>query len=279
MGTFELGSSKIGAGNSKGKPESELIAERIGNHHREHEDNVIALKVYDSCRQRECLGCDELGPARAAEFVIIDHEEFCEGDIIKSPCDAATVTIEKLKVKKIMVTDKKPSPFRTGYWDICLKYVFEFELLFYDEEGCQLEPCPIKAMCSYNKAVCLFGSVGADVTVSTDLFDSPLYDSATVDLEPYVFVECKAVVLKAEIEREGSEERGIVLETFGMFSIIKIFRIVPLIVESKGFCLPQECEDIHPISPCEHFENLDFPIEFFAPPGCKLSEDGKPCGC
>jgi hypothetical protein len=51
-----------------------------------------------------------------------------------------------------------------------------------------------------------------------------------------------------------------------LFSIVKLFRIVNLLVASKGFCIPEECEEISPINPCEFFEQLDFPMDIFDPP-------------
>ncbi len=46
---------------------------------------IIALKVYDSCRQQDCLTPRELGPARAAECAVIGGEIVKEGDVIDPP--------------------------------------------------------------------------------------------------------------------------------------------------------------------------------------------------
>lgn len=32
------------------------------------------------------------------------------------------------------------------------------------------------------------------------------------------------------------------------------------------FCIPKECENVSPLSPCDFFESLDFPMDVFAPP-------------
>jgi hypothetical protein len=57
-----------------------------------------------------------------------------------------------------------------------------------------------------------------------------------------------------------------VLVTIGLFSIIKLFRVVNLTVESKGFMVPEESENVSPTNPCEFFNKLDFPLDIFAPP-------------
>lgn len=57
-----------------------------------------------------------------------------------------------------------------------------------------------------------------------------------------------------------------VVVTIGLFTIIKLYRIVNLLVESRGFCIPEECEEVSPLNACEFFDNLDFPMDIFAPP-------------
>ncbi len=84
----------------------------------------------------------------------------------------------------------------------------------------------------------------------------------------------KAVSLSAEIKcvrrRCGCEElpgsNREVIVTIGLFTVIKLCRLVDLSVESRGFCVPEECEDNSPLTPCEFFDTLDFPFEMFSPP-------------
>ena len=85
----------------------------------------------------------------------------------------------------------------------------------------------------------------------------------------------KAVALTAELKYQRRRNNGAedfspspneVLVTIGLFTIIKLFRIVNLTVQSHGFCIPEECEELSPLNPCDFFENLDFPMDIFAPP-------------
>jgi hypothetical protein len=220
---------------------------------------LVALKIYDSCRQQYCCTHHEMGPARAAENTCVGDMHHKEGDIIVPPHNAAAVTIGKLMVKKIIIVNKEPCQFKNGYWDINLKYVFEYRLTFQEADGGKIGS--VLANSIFNKKVTLFGSVGTDLFIATDLFKSN-GENTMIDAEPFVQVEAKAIALNAEIRTRREE----VAVTIGLFTIVKIFRIVDLIVESKGFCIPHECEEICPLNPCEFFENLDFPMDVFAPP-------------
>ena len=270
MGAFELNSST---------PRNEIHNAESLSPKKLREECIIALKVYDSCRQQDCLTFEQIGPARSAEHVCIGDDHIHEGDIIDPPDNAASVTIDCLKIKRIIIVDKRPNPFKNGFWDIDLKYVFEYRLCFRTADGDVLGS--IRANSIFQKRVTLFGSVGSDLAFTTDLFRQG--GENTIDSEPFIMVEAKAVALTAELnhrrqsiqELPFSDKEHIdrmlhltndVRITIGLFTIIKLFRIVTLSVESRGFCVPDECEDISPLNPCDFFNNLDFPIDIFSPP-------------
>ena len=236
------------------------------------EECIIAFKVYDSCRQQDCLDEEEIGPARAAECVRIGGEVINEGDVIDPPYNAAAVTIDRLKVKKIIIVDKRLNELREGFWNVDLKYVFEYRLTFREANGDII--ASVKANSIFNKSVTLFGSLGAGLVISTDLLSYPGSNGMTLDAEPFVWVEAKAVALNAQLHYQGrvncgrqdfAPEANYVRVTIGLFTIIKLFRIVNLTVESRGFCIPEEC-DVDSLEPCGFFDNLDFPMDVFAPP-------------
>ncbi len=255
--------------------------ERCYEHDRLRQECIIANKVYDSVRSQDCLTPLEIGPSRAAEDTCIGEQYINEGEIIDPPNSVASVSVDKMKIKKIIIVDKKPSPFRNGYWDIDIKFVFSYRLTFREADGTKVGT--VRANSIYNKRVTLFGSIGNDLTLSTDLIQEIGGQSSTINGEPYVLVEAKAVALSAELKycrpkhnygcdvpsptpRRPMNDPNEVLVTIGLFSIIKIFRIVNLTVESRGFCVPPEGEDINPLNPCDFFDNLDFPLDVFAPP-------------
>jgi len=272
MGAFELNSSTP-RNDTRNDSRTEVHNAESLNPRRLREESIIALKVYDSCRQQDCLTESQLGPVRCAENVYDECHNLIleENDVVVPPEGSASVTVDFLKVKKIIIVDKKPNPFKNGFWDISLKYVFEYRLTFRRANGDIIRP-RIRAISEYNKRITLFGSVGSDLAFSTDLLRTP--EENTIDSEPFIMVEAKAVALSAELRqgchhalsRRGENSDQEVVVTIGLFTIIKLFRIVTLNVESKGFSVPDECEDICPLNPCEFFDKLDFPLDIFAPP-------------
>jgi hypothetical protein len=54
--------------------------------------------------------------------------------------------------------------------------------------------------------------------------------------------------------------------TIGLFFITKLFRIVDLKVESRGFAIPKECTSNGSVDPCDFFDKLAFPMDVFSPP-------------
>ncbi len=264
MGAFEL--------NNNSNCDENVASENVDTR-RVKEECIIAFKVYDSCRQQDCLTANEIGPARAAKNTVIGNETIQEGEIIDPPSNAAAVTIDNLRVKKVIIVDKSPNPFKNGFWDVDLKYVFQYRLTFREADGTPINS-PVCANSIFNKKVTLFGSVGSDLVIATDLFKCHTNDSTTLRAEPFIFVEAKAVALAAELKLQRRispiedlpPEPNRVNVTIGLFTIIKLYRLVNLNVQSKGFCIPKECEDISPLNPCDFFESLDFPMDVFAPP-------------
>ena len=275
MAAFELNSTnntalRANQGVERGNIDHECTDDM--DQRRLKEECIIAFKVYDSCRQQDCLAGAEIGPARAAEYTRIGDECINEGDVIDPPSNAAAVTIDRLRVKKIIIVEKEPNPFRNGFWDIDVKYVFAYRLTFRSADGCVIG-C-VHAESIFNKKLTMFGSVGSDLSIGSDLF-SAFGNFGTLDAEPFVVVEAKAVALAAELKYQrrrsvGGEdfapEPNQVLVTIGLFSIVKLFRIVDLTVESRGFCIPEECSDAPNMNPCDFFDRLDFPMDIFAPP-------------
>jgi len=162
----------------------------------------------------------------------------------------------------------------------------------------------IPATNSFTQRCSLFGSLGAEVAIATDLIAGGV---TTMGGEPYVMAEARAIGLAAEIRRDhcrnhhphGHGEslfeeiepmhhhhrnRSHVFVTIGLFSMVKIFRLVSLLVESRGFVIPDNCGNIIPPNPCDFFEELDFPMDTFSPPqraefmsGESINIPGRPC--
>lgn len=264
MGAFELQDTPILAERPVEKPGFPAGAD---DRRKVKDECIIAYKVYDSCRRQNCLTPRELGPARAAGMCEVGDATHNEGDIIKPLSGAASVTMEKVVIKRIQVVDKQPSPFRAGYWDVDVKYVFEYRLIFRDAGGCVIDKT--NATSFFSMKATLFGSVGADLVIGTDLYKG---SGETFTAAPFVWAEAQAVGLDAKLHHHHGHSE--VHVTIGLFSILKLFRLVHLNVQSKGFCIPDECQDQGGINPCEYFQDLDFPMDIFAPPQRKEFKAG-----
>lgn len=277
---------------------------------------IIAQKIFDQCRVQKCLTSDILGPARIA----CNHgpncgDMLCDGDIIIPPVNAASVTMHNPVLSRIDILRKCPNGFQEGCWDMELRYVFDYTLEFRRADGCPIG-C-IDGSNSYNLKVTLFGSTESDVTTATDLYDC----CGNSQGGPFVSAEGKAVGLAAELKYPGcSNNCGCgcgcncgcgcgcgdncgdasmgapiaVNVTIGLFTIIKMFRTVNMLVESMGRCVPEECTvTSNSCDPCKGFDSIPFPLDLFSPsaepraccgfgetmgsPNCNVKETE--CGC
>jgi hypothetical protein len=165
--------------------------------------------------------------------------------------------MDTVSIKMIQVVDKQPSPFRAGYWDVDIKYDIIYNLSFREANGKIGKT--VKAMNVFSIKATMFGSISSGLAVITDMYQEP---APILSSAPYAWVEAKCLGLDAKI----SSCRKTVHVIIGLFSIIKLFRLVHLNVQSKGFCIPDECKDQGKINPCEYFGELDFPVDIFAPP-------------
>jgi|GEM_PF-2138139 len=229
---------------------------------------VISFKIYDSCRFQDCCTRRKLSRIRVCETTTINGVTYHAGSILTVPSDIASIAVEDLIVKDTIILSKKPSPFRNGYWDIDLKYIFEFKVIFSECDGTIIGE--VKCGTFYNKKLNLFGSTSVDLVLTTDLIDS---DRNILQGDPFVLAESKAIPLSAEVMYHihrgfpgENTEPGELDVTIGLFSIVKLFRIVDLLTETKGFYIPTEAQNCYPIDPCDFFDGLDFPMDIFAPP-------------
>lgn len=266
---------------------------------------IIAYKVYDQCSQQDCLTPSMLGPARSAEkfncriltpnTIPVLPELIRPGFPIDPSIQTAAVKIVKgsFLVKEVRIVGVEPREFANdGYWDVDLKFVFSYKLQFFDAgmnvisiecdtatPGVTTTQDFICASSIFNKKVTLFGSRSEDFIVASTLFTP---QSNTLSSAPYVWVEAKGLALDAKIKYTAPVTIGSAATfnpniadypatptqidvTLGLFTIIKLFRLVNLSVKSTGFCKPEPCIEISS-DPCEFFNSLDFPFSVFNPP-------------
>ena len=229
-------------------PQLESSSQRIVS------EPILALKIYDNCREKSCLDHDDLGPALRQD-----------GTPLIVPEGAVSVNMENFRLERVMVQKKEQNSFKPGYWDIDVRYNFLYDLVLLDVDGSELDIIP--AISAATKRYNLFGSIGNEVNIATDLFGARDY---SVSGDPFVMVESKGMSLDARIREPyikcGEEFPAAVFVTLGLFSVVKLFRLVSLVVESRGFVIPPACKASNPVDPCDFFNELDFPINSFSPP-------------
>lgn len=82
----------------------------------------------------------------------------------------------------------------------------------------------------------------------------------------------------------GRPEKRLVV-TIGLFTIIKLTRLVQVLVPAFGFCNPPICIEATSENPCELFDTINFPKDSFFPPQLQdfeeeeLEEEDIHCGC
>lgn len=258
------------------------------------DDCIIAYKIFDQCRKQICLTPCILGPARCARDTAHCSEVILEGDIIVPPINAASVSMDDVTICKILITKKKINPFRTGFWDIEVKFVFCYNLTFRDSE-CRFITCCC-ATSIYTLQLTMFGSVGTETALATDLVNA---EGISTSSGPFVAVEAKAAGLAAELklsprcncpcdcEDNISQIPTAVCITIGLFAVIRLFRPVNMIVRNLGCCVPEECAGSGAeaaTNVCDFFNSLSFPSDMFCPPTLSdirgtTTNNNHNCGC
>lgn len=210
---------------------------------------LIAFKVYDQCRQQDCL--KDLTVADTTGTPIVP-----DPTAVSAELDPATLAISSIG------TTKTESLIRKGYYDVIITYTFSYNIIFKDSTGATLSTTAATSI--YTKVVELFGSEGQNVTMYSEIFADLQASGLTA---PFSLVEGNALPLPGAkiIFDPTTLLPAKATVTIGLFTIIKLFRFVELLVESKGFCLPEPCSEISE-DPCAFFESLDFPFDIFSPP-------------
>ena len=131
------------------------------------EDCIIAHKIFDQCRKQICLTPCILGPSRCVRNSSSCCETIQEGEIIVPPSNASSVCLDDMALSKILITKKKENAFKTGYWDIEIKFVFTYNLTFRDSD-CNFITCR-RGTSIYTQTLTLFGSCGSDTAIANDL--------------------------------------------------------------------------------------------------------------
>ena len=262
---------------------------------------LIVRKIFGQCRQQDCLKpvdcCCPIDPRdkgiRIGSSILCQSDALYNSNVLygESVSEGETIQInqgysfilkkETFKVKSITVPTVEESSFcSAGYWDVTIRYTFSYILNVIDATGATvsfnvgsptgLTTTDICACESYDKKISLFGG---DTSCNDVVYVDTLYDSGNTlfnDKVPKVQVQAIAKALKVNNGvYEIPTEPGVVVYqanvVIGLFTVIRLYRMVSLIVPSPGYCDVPLCEANHIGEPCEFFNNLPFPFDDFNP--------------
>ncbi len=242
---------------------------------------VHVEKVYDNCREKDCV-----------EDAVVEFTENVQ-DLINNAVKVKTKDAEVVAV----LADLEDVPFKRGFYTVNVRYKIKVavEFCYRDVTGNIVNSCPKIGYVWFGKTVILFGSEGKiKIFKSVDPIQPLAYcgsdcnDGCGALIEqdnlPNIKVEvADPLVLNTRIkrvhekhhigdeERYGGENCGSparrVVVTLGIFSIIKLVRLVQLLIPAFNFCYPnKECIASTDENPCEIFDTIEFPLDQFFPP-------------
>ena len=249
---------------------------------------LIARKVYGRCRQQDCLrpfdstvitpppGAIEIGSSRLGQPtpITIGGVTTNPNQIISFPVANGTqvqLVPGTFKISDISHT-VTPSAFsQEGFFDLSITYTFAYDLRVTYPGVPTPTITTFTAFTTYTKLLSLFGGESSTqrIAIADSLLNPPDLYANTANL-PGVLIEAIANPLQQPVlgiypgTTPGTLANQIDL-TIGLFTIIKLYRIVNLTVSSCGGCDIPECEPITG-DPCEFFNSLPFPFEDFDPP-------------
>ncbi len=257
-------------------------------------------KIYDSCREKECLENLRVYFSEGAQSVI----------------DRATSVRFKRAEIICCSSDVEEVGFNRGFFSVDIKFYFKIVL---EACGCGGRPIEIEGLATYYKKVILFGSEGSAFTFTSDM-DASFCDCMKPEknnLPKAVIETVNPVALGAKIvdvccdcyngeDSVGSAGCGCcdindipdsisnlfdgpvgnfeckkrIYVTLGIFVIVRLQRSVQLLIPCYDFCIPEkECIQQPEDDPCKLFEKIQFPVDEFFPPSNFTAQNDCDCGC
>jgi len=244
-----------------------------GNHPPKEAVCIHTRKVYDSCRDKECLQDLRVYLTRTSQAIL------------------DTAISVKARTAELLWSfiDVEPIPFNKGFYTVDVRYFYKVTADAFTGVG---RPRPICGLATYDKRTVLFGSEGSVRIFSSQYVpqESDFQNFEKTNL-PIAVVEVVDPVALGVKVMEGDDctdyalndipenickcfEDDIVLTddgkklfaTLGQFSIIKLERDIQLLMPAYDICMPdKECAG-NADDPCDLFQKFKFPVDEFFPP-------------
>ena len=243
---------------------------------------IHTKKVYDSCREKECLQDIRVFLTRCSQAIL----------------DNATSVRPKTAELLWVYIDVEPIAFNRGFYTVDAKYFYKITADAFTGVGRPREIC---GLASFDKRTVLFGSEGSVRIFSSQFepqendiqnFEKTNLPIAVVEIVDPVLLSVKILEDEEDDDDESESFNGDIPEsicncfedvlvvndpekklfaTLGQFSIIKLERDIQLLMPAYDICLPQkECGSSSAVSSseaaCEMFEEIKFPVDEFFPP-------------
>jgi len=245
---------------------------------------VHTRKIYDSCRDKDCIEDLRLYTSPSAR------------ELINSAVSVRGRSAELLYV----TTDVEEVSFNRGFYSINLRYFYKVNC---EALAPVTRPTNFTGLAVFDKTVILFGSEGNAKVFSSDtklgnldansIISSNLPTAVVEAVDPIVLgVKIVDSVPTCTIDGDTppvpsfisecfgssldftSPGRGIYV-TLGQFSIIRLERDSQLLIPSYDYCMPnKECTGSEDDDPCTLFSRIAFPVDEFFPPDTVSCPEG-----
>lgn len=233
-------------------------------------------KIYDSCRDKDCIEELRLYPTKASQCYIEN---------------AVSVRARSAKLLYAAV-DVEEVAFNRGYYTVDVRYFYK---ITGDAFSLTSPPAVIEGLAIFDKRVILFGSEGrAKVFTSgtpiktldgksvrrsnmpkaiVEAVDPIILNMKVVDVCDCSHSECCCSDVPCFISESFSGDISLdaqgkrVYITLGQFSIIRLERDSQLVIPVFDYCMPEkECTGCGDDDPCTLFSRISFPVDEFFPP-------------
>jgi hypothetical protein len=234
---------------------------------------IDTKRIFDSCVSKDCL--ENL---RVTFFS--NSQELID--------NAVTVKTRDCTIEQVSI-DVEEVPFNRGFYSVDITFYFKLRFDTYSS-SCTAPKVAI-GYTKFNKKCILYGSDGnVKVFVSNpesenlDCPEAPQYtnpvakvqavDPVVLSTDLFKIHEChipichsfpKSILKSVNDELKLENAQKAVVVTLGLFSIVQMERDTQILIPAYDYCIPDRECDCNTASPCETFQNIDFPVDEFFP--------------
>ena len=246
---------------------------------------IHTKKIYDSCRDKDCIEDLRVYPTRSSQAVI-DR--------------ALSVRGGRAELLQAYI-DVEPASYNRGFFSVDIRYYYRITAEAFVGGS---RPAEISGLAVFDKRVLLFGSEGnAKIFTSRYRPEEPdcqglgrsnLPEAVVEAVDPIVLdaraedrckpcrCDCGLTEIPAFIAQ--SFDQPLLFDdnggrryyvTLGQFSLVRLERDTQLLIPVYDYCIPQtECSGGDQEDPCGLFRSVAFPVnEFFPPNTVEMPKD------